>query len=146
MWKWWPEFRRALNLDRTNDTASRGLAAAYESLKDFDNAEKAYRQAIAVRPDYWGGYHDLAVYYYRRNNLAAAASEFEREIQFAPDNARAYAALGGVYYLQNRYAAARDMYQTSIKVQPNYRAHPIWEPWNSSSTTTRKRRKTLTRH
>ena len=117
------EYQRALNLDRTNDTASRGLAAAYESLKDFDNAEKAYRQAIAVRPDYWGGYHDLAVYYYRRNNLAAAASEFEREIQFAPDNARAYAALGGVYYLQNRYAAARDMYQTSIKVQPNYRAY-----------------------
>jgi serine/threonine protein kinase/tetratricopeptide (TPR) repeat protein len=117
------EFQRALNLDRTNDTASRGLAAAYESLKDYDNAEQAYRQAIAIRPDYWSGYHDLGVYYYRRGSLSAAAHEFEREIQFAPDNARAYADLGGIYYLQSRYSAARDLYLTSIKVQPNYRAY-----------------------
>jgi serine/threonine-protein kinase len=116
------EFMRAIELDATNDTAARGLASSFEALQEPSKAEAAYKQAIAVRPDYWGGYHELALFYYRRGDLDAAAREFSREIQLAPDNARAYTDLGGIYYLQGRYADARDLYLTSIKVQPNYRA------------------------
>jgi tetratricopeptide (TPR) repeat protein len=117
------EFKRAIELDATNDTAARGLAASFESLNEPDKAEAAYKQAIAVRPDYWGGYHELARFYYLRGDLNSAARGFEREIQLAPDNARAYTDLGGIRYLQGRYSEARDLYLTSIKIQPNYRAY-----------------------
>jgi serine/threonine-protein kinase len=117
------EFKRAIELDATNDTAARGLGASFESLKEPSKAEAAYKQAIEVRPDYWGGYHELARFYYRQGDLNAAAHGFEREIQLAPDNTRAYTDLGGIYYLQGRYPAARDLYLTSIKIQPNYRAY-----------------------
>ena len=117
------EFEDALRLDPTNDTASRGLAASYESLGDVAKAEATYRKAIDLRPDYWGGYHELGVFYYRRGNLDKAAEEFKRVIDKVPDNVRGYSDLGGIYYLQNRYAEARKMFQDSLKIQPNYRAY-----------------------
>ena len=116
-------FQEALRLDPNNDTASRGLAATYEALGDFPRAEAAYRQAIAARPDYWGGYHDLGVFFYRRGQLDAAAKEFQHEIQLSPDNVRAYTDLGGIYYLQNRFDEARALFLKSIQLQPNYRAY-----------------------
>jgi serine/threonine-protein kinase len=116
-------FEQSLRLDATNNTASRGLAASYESLAQFDKAETAYRQAIALRPDYWGGYHDLGVYFYKRGQLDQAARQFSREIELVPENSRGYSDLGGIYYLQNRFAEARRMFQESVKIQPNYRAY-----------------------
>ncbi len=116
-------FEEALRLDPSNDTASRGLATTYEKLGDYAKAESAFRQAIAARPDYWGGYHDLGLFFFRRGQLDAAANEFQREISLAPDNIRAYTDLGGIYYLQNRLGEARDLYLKSNKIQPNYRAY-----------------------
>jgi serine/threonine protein kinase/tetratricopeptide (TPR) repeat protein len=117
------EFQQALKLNATNDTASRELAATYESLKNFNAAEATYKQAISLRPDYWGGYRYLGLFYYRRGDLNSAARQFQREIQLAPENARAYVDLGGIYYLQNRYSDARELYLKSINVQPNHRAY-----------------------
>jgi len=117
------EFEQALKLDPMNDTASRGLAASYESLGDKSKAEATYRQAIALRPDYWGGYHELGVFYYRSSRLDLAAEQFKHVADMVPDNARVHSDLGGIYYLQNKYADARKEFQRSIAIQPNQRAY-----------------------
>ncbi|MGC1364951.1 MAG: protein kinase, partial [Candidatus Acidiferrum sp.] len=47
------EYRRAVELEPTNDDAIRGLASAFASLGKTDQAEKTLQAAIVVRPQYW---------------------------------------------------------------------------------------------
>ena len=117
------EFGEALRIDPTNDTASRGLAASYEALGDFAKAVQTHQQAIAVRPDYWGGYSAYAVFLYKRGQLDRAAEQFERVIALVPDSGRGYSDLGGIRFLQGRYNEARRLYLKAIEIQPNYRAY-----------------------
>ena len=47
------QYRRSVELEPTSDTAQGGLAYTYEQLGRLDDAEKTYKQAIALRPNYW---------------------------------------------------------------------------------------------
>ena len=56
------EFGLATSLDPTQDVAIRGLAGAYVAMGETARAEEAYKEAISLRPHYWGGYN---LYYAR---------------------------------------------------------------------------------
>jgi len=56
------EFQHALEADKSDQNAYRGLASAYEHLGKMAEAEQAYRNAIKLRPEYWGGYNWLGVF------------------------------------------------------------------------------------
>src|SRR4030095_9689308 len=56
-------FGRALDLDRNNDEAYRGLAWSHERQNNWEAAEATYLQAIQARPSYWYSYQWLAQFY-----------------------------------------------------------------------------------
>ena len=101
----------------------RGLADAYTSLKSIAAAESTYKKAIALRPNYWGVYHWLGLFYFGRARYADAAAMFLKTTQLAPDNYRGFLTLWGAYVAEGRYPEAIEAFQRSINLRPNEDAY-----------------------
>ncbi len=112
------EFQRALEADRTNDEAYRGLAAAYEHMGKLAEAEQTHHRAISVRPEYWAGYSWLGLFLFNQARYQEAARMFTQVTALAPDNFRGYSNLGGVYIAQGRYADAIPVFERSVSIRP----------------------------
>ena len=114
------DFRHALSLDSLNVEAYLGLAKAYEKLERVEAAEDTYKEAIAVKPDYWGGYSDLGIFYYARGDYEAALEQFQHVIELTPLNASAYSNLGGMYYYLEQWPEAIDLFNRAAELEPHY--------------------------
>ena len=57
------------SLDHNNDETLRSLADAYQKLGKPAAAEDAYRKAISLRPNYWGGNSALGAFCYNQDNM-----------------------------------------------------------------------------
>jgi serine/threonine protein kinase/tetratricopeptide (TPR) repeat protein len=112
------EYRRAVELEPTNDDAIRGLASAYASLGSTDEAEKTLQIAIGVRPQYWANYNSLGALYVSEGRYEEAAKMFAQVIGLAPDSFRGYSNLGATYIRLGRYPEAIKSLQDSIKIRP----------------------------
>src|SRR4029077_11913950 len=89
-------------------------------------AEATYQRAIALRPDYWGGYNYLAAFYDAQHRPQEAIATFRRVTQMTPDNPIAYSNLGAAYMdLQDpeSQAAAVAAFQKSLQLSPTYAAY-----------------------
>lgn len=111
-------FRRALENDRLNPDAHRGLARAYLALGQIDAAEETYRRAIELKPGYWLGYSQLGWFHYRQARFAEAADQFRKVIELVPDNPVGYRSLGAMLHQLGRYAEAEAMYRRSLELEP----------------------------
>jgi eukaryotic-like serine/threonine-protein kinase len=117
------EFKRAVVLDSTSDTALRGLADAYEKLGDLHFAEATYQQAIALRPQYWAGYNRLGVFYFHQSRSADAIRAFQQVTTLTPENFEAYSNLGAVLSASGDYAQAINALGRSIEIRPTLEAY-----------------------
>lgn len=50
---------QAIAIDPKNPTIHFAVGTNYEKINDFDNAEKAYKKAIEIKPDYADAYYNL---------------------------------------------------------------------------------------
>ena len=73
------EFQEALRSEPGSEDALRGLADAYTNLGNYAAAESTYKKAIALRPNYWGVYSWLGVFYYSENRYSDAAEMFLKD-------------------------------------------------------------------
>jgi serine/threonine-protein kinase len=111
------EYRRAGELEPTNDSAHGGLASAYEHLGQLDAAEKTFKQAVAVRPNYWAAYNWLGLFYQRHARYEDAAAMYSQVVSLVPDSFTGYYNLGGVRILQGKYAEAIPLLQRSLGIR-----------------------------
>ncbi|MGB6959555.1 MAG: tetratricopeptide repeat protein [Candidatus Acidiferrum sp.] len=112
------EYRRAVELEPTNDDAIRGLASAFASLGKTDQAEKTLQAAIVVRPQYWKSYNSLGALYVGEAHYEEAAKMFTQVIALAPDSFRGYSNLGATYIRLGRYPESIKSLQNSITIRP----------------------------
>lgn len=117
-----PEFERAVQLDSSNEDGLRGEADAYVKLGNPVAAEAAYKKAISLRPNYWGVYSWLGVFYYSQARYEDAIIQFKRVIELAPENYRGYSNLGAMYVAQGKYSQAFAPLNKSIDIRPNLEA------------------------
>ena len=117
------EFTQAAQSDPTSDDAYRGLADAYERLDKTEDAERTYRRAIEVRPQYWAGYNYLGVFYYRQARYPDAVSMFSQVVALAPDSFHGYSNLSAAYYYEGHYPEAIQAAQRSIAIRPTEAAY-----------------------
>ena len=114
-------FELTLTRDSTQADALRGLAETYVALEQFEQAEEAYEQAIALKPWYWGGYHALGNFYFRTTRYEDAVEQYRQVVLLTPDNASGYRNLGGVLFYLRRYDEAIGAWQSAIVLAPTYR-------------------------
>jgi tetratricopeptide (TPR) repeat protein len=112
------EYRRAVEIEPTNDDAIRGLASAYAKLGKADEAEKTFQVAIAVRPQYWRNYNSLGALYITEARYEDAAKMFAQVVSLSPDSFRGYSNLGATYVRLGRYQDAVNTLRNSIKIRP----------------------------
>ncbi len=111
------QYRTAVKLEPTNDTAKGGLAFTYERLNQLDNAERTYKQAIAVHPNYWATYNWLGLFYQRHARYDDAAAMYSQVISLVPDSFTGYSNLGAIRVLQGHYAEAIPLLQRSLSIR-----------------------------
>ena len=117
------EFKRAVALDGTKDDLLRGLAGAYEKLGDQLNAETTYRQAIAIRPQYWAGYNSLGGDHFRQSRYPDAVKMFQRVVELTPENFQGYSNLGALLIAQGDYSKSIKVLERSIEIRPTLEAY-----------------------
>lgn len=117
------EFQRALQLDARNADALQGKAHAYDLAGRDADAEAAYKQAIALRPDYWDGYNSLGLFYDDHGKYDEAIAQLQHAIQLTPDNAQVYSNLGATYLDSGdpkKIPLAEAALKKSIELGPSY--------------------------
>ncbi|HEV2114415.1 MAG TPA: tetratricopeptide repeat protein [Terriglobales bacterium] len=117
------EFQKALSQDNTQVNALRGLADAYEKLGKLPAAEAAYRQAIALRPQYWAGYDWLGAFDFHQARYGEAVQMFQRVIKLAPENFQGYSNLGAALTIQGKYTESIQALKRSIELRPTLEAY-----------------------
>jgi serine/threonine protein kinase/Flp pilus assembly protein TadD len=117
------EFERVLGSEPTNDAAYSGLAHAYELLGKPAEAEKTYRRAIELRPQYWGGYNWLGGFYFRQMRYGQAVEMYSKVVALVPDSVHGHDNLGAAYLAEGRYPDAIETFQHSISLRPNAYAY-----------------------
>jgi serine/threonine-protein kinase len=110
-------------LDHASDEALRSLAAAYQKQGKASAAEESYRQALLLRPNYWGVYSAFGTFYSSQGRHTEAAQLFRKAIQLAPLNYRGYSNLGGTYLYLGEYRQAVEQLERSIALRPTFDAY-----------------------
>ena len=112
------QFRQAVNLEPVSDEHFTGLATAYEHLGRLDEAEKAYLQAIKLRPYYSVGYDSAGLFYLLSAARYKQAEEmFRKAVAVAPEDFRGYGNLGSALILQARYREAIGSLERSVSLR-----------------------------
>ena len=79
-------FREAAEKNSDDSYAWIGLAAAYDNLKRFDLADKAYAQAIRLKGETASIINNIGYSYYLRGDRARALAQLQRAASLDPTN------------------------------------------------------------
>ncbi len=86
--------------------------------KDARGAEQAFRQVIALAPEYAQGHYWLGMALRDQGNLGGAAASFRRTIQLQPSHARAHEQLGKCLEGLGDRAGAIEAYRAAVRYEP----------------------------
>ena len=113
------EFRRALDLDSTNDDAYLGLGNAYDHQGKMQDAEETFKRAIRLKPGDAEDYTWLGRFYASHGRFDEAIKMYQQATAISPDNFDSYSDLGGIYVMSGRYAEAIPFLQRSAAIRPS---------------------------
>lgn len=127
-------FRRVIKLQPDGgDIALRALnnlGAVSFVLRDIDAAEKAYRRAVELNPDYADALVNLGTIYHERGRveqdsalsqaiLTEAVGFYRRALKFLPNHADAWANMGLAYFDLSNFTRAKQSYDKAYYLNPN---------------------------
>ena len=112
---------RALALDETEAAAHAALGFAYMYFDwDWENAEREYRRAIELEPDYATGHHWYGILLHILRREEEAEREYRTALRLDPVSLIIKQNLGGFYLDVGRYDRAIDHLQTALEIDPNF--------------------------
>ena len=83
-------------------------------------AIKSYKQALTIKPDYFGAHNNLGNIFLELGQLDAAADHFEWAVAYKPDYAEAYNNLGIVCRERDQVYDAIKNFEKAIDIKPEY--------------------------
>jgi tetratricopeptide (TPR) repeat protein len=92
---------------------------AYEKLGDYDAAEKAFREALRLKPGSLEVLAGLGITLQRQGNFSAAAEQFRKALEIKPDAANLYFRLGRCLDRLDDRAGAIEAMQNSVRYKPD---------------------------
>jgi len=95
------------------------LGGAYEKKRDIRMAEKLYKAAIKIKPDYADAHLNLGSLYLNLGRTKEAEEEFKEVIRIDTFNPNAHYNLGLLYFMEGKYNDAIKEYNESIKMRPD---------------------------
>lgn len=101
-----------------------------------EEAEGAYRQALAIDPDYADAHSKLGVVYAQRGDRPAAREQFERALQLNERHSSALTNLGNLHFLEGSLVEAEKCHRLAIGYDPD---NPV--PHNNLAAVLKKQKK-----
>jgi len=125
-------YRRTIELDHKSDLALRALnnlGAVSFVLKDIDSAEKAYRRAIKLNPNYADALVNLGTIYHEKARVetdpakskalfAEAADSYRKALRSLPNHADAWANMGLALFEMGELGKAIKAYERAYYLNP----------------------------
>jgi tetratricopeptide (TPR) repeat protein len=100
------------------------LGSAYQQVGSITNAERCYREALRLAPDYPEVHYNLGTLLLRSGRIDEAQEHFMSVIKLMPEFADAHNCLGVIRQRQNRQAEALACFQKAVKYDTNnWQAH-----------------------
>jgi tetratricopeptide (TPR) repeat protein len=94
------------------------LGVASRHLKLYNQAVRAYREAIRHQAEYGEAWHDLGNVYASLKEYDHAIHAYRDALLIEPDRDDTWYELGNVYYDLRQYAYAIDAYSKALRIQP----------------------------
>jgi TolB-like protein/Tfp pilus assembly protein PilF len=112
---------KALEIDPTLGEPHAALATIKDGNEyDWTGAEKEYRRAIELSPNYATAYHWLAESLAMQGRFDESFSEYKRALEIDPLSLAIGTDLGMAYYYSRQYDRAIDHLKKLIEMDPNY--------------------------
>lgn len=109
---------KAVDKDAANFDAFNARGVAYSQLKQYDQAQLDYEQAIKLNPTFYKPHYNLGRDAFARQNWQQAVEQFSAAIQLAPDTADSYFNRGNSYYELNQFPKALEDFSQAIRLNP----------------------------
>jgi len=118
---------RALEIDERLPEAHTALAVIAQNYDwDWPTAEKEYRRAIQLNPNYATGHHWYAECLALQGRFDEAFPEIERARQLDPLSLIIAADYGAIFYFSRQYDRAIEQFRAVLDMEPNFpRAHML---------------------
>jgi tetratricopeptide (TPR) repeat protein len=94
------------------------LGIAYQQLQNYDQARKAYKQSISLRPDFGEPWNNMGTTYYLLNKAKKSVKYYLHAIKVNPNSSSFHMNLGTSYYKMKKYKEAVDEFQTALTLDP----------------------------
>ena len=112
------EFLTASKLEPNNADALSELAGEYGASQRVADAERLYRQAVALKPDSWGIYNDFGTFLISQQKPEEAAGQFRMVIHYAPDSVAGYLNLATALLTAGRPQDAEAPLRQALQLNP----------------------------
>jgi len=86
----------------------------------LDQAERSFKQVIAIKPDAPEAYYNLGTLYLRQNSLQAARENLEQTVKLRPEHPEAWNNLGMLAAQEGKTEEAITCFQRSLQSRPRY--------------------------
>ena len=110
------------------------IGIAYHQLTDRNDAEKYYRLAVKLDPNYTEAMNNLGTIYYSRQSYRRAINQYKKVLRIKPETASTLANLGSAYFARKQYELASENYQKALAIDPN-----VFESRNGTGSVVRDR-------
>jgi tetratricopeptide (TPR) repeat protein len=116
------QYRRALEINPSNEDAHFGLAMAMARLGREDEAVQEYGEALRLMPNYAEVHNNLGNLLAKQGKLTEAIEHFQTALKINPDYASAFNNLGTVLARQGLFDQAKESFEKAVKASPGYAA------------------------
>ena len=86
----------------------------------FANAERAYRQALKISPEFVEAHNNLGNLYLDSGRFNKAVRAYQDALKLMPDHPKLLNNVGNALQCQGEFAAARDWFQRALARDPDY--------------------------
>jgi cytochrome c-type biogenesis protein CcmH/NrfG len=110
--------QQEVSFDSGNVAAWFSMGMAFANLKQYEQAVRAYREAIRHQPEYGDAWHYLGVAYAHLKDYDNAIQAYRDALSMQPENAQAWYDLGLAYDDRRQYAHAIHAYREALRLDP----------------------------
>ncbi len=116
------EYKAASKLDSENPWILSALGLAMTSARDFEGAEKAFRQALKLNTDLTDVHNNLGVLYSEMGQKEKAFEEFTAVLRDPsyPTPEKALFNMGALYFREQNYELALMYYHRAVEKSPKF--------------------------
>jgi tetratricopeptide (TPR) repeat protein len=94
-------------------------AISYHQMQELAMAERYYRLAIRVNPQYAEAINNLGTVYYARKSYRRAIGEYKKALRLNPKSGSFWSNLGVGYFARKDYKRAAEAWQEALTLDPN---------------------------